>query len=109
MNDFNLSLLLILIVSWSINGFHTDPKNLFAVVVSALITTVLMFILMRILFSTKVTHFMYWLLRTVGLRKKAKIVMVKHTKKGVRFKIDKLDPGEKLEVGLLIPVKKKKK
>lgn len=54
-------------------------------------------LLSRIIFATKTVHFVYWLLRATHLRKKAKAEFVKEGDMFV-LKVDKLDPGEKVEV-----------
>ena len=95
--DFFASWLLLAFVSWIVNGAVDSTPSIIAAFIVGLIMTIIVFILNRILFSTPMIHFFYWVLRTLHLRKRAKATFVKEGDMFV-LKVDKLDPGEQIEV-----------
>lgn len=53
--------------------------------------------------DTKIIHWFYWVLRTLKLRPKARLIQEKSKDgKTLIIKIDKIDPGEVVDVQLLM-------
>ena len=105
--EFLIVWLLLAIVAFTINPHPNIGAGIFASGISAVIVLGIMLAIIRITFATKTIHFVYWLLRTLHLRPKAKATI---TQEGNTFhvNIDKLDPGEEIDVkGLIGPMKNK--
>lgn len=108
--EFIASFLFVYNVYGFMHGFGNTWNDKISLLIATLIVTLILWLLTLALFSTKFLHFTYWILRSLGLRKKAQGKLVKNKDGSIGIKIDKLDPGEKFDTRLiLIPMNKENK